>query len=107
MDDAPQDIVRLRPSFLRASVVLTGTFIFGLAFEYFREGCFEGHWWTHGYDLTLVIPMTVFLVFLWFAAVPKSIEFSAREFKIKFRLGRPHNFSWDELDLYGWARAFL
>lgn len=65
MNDATQEMVRLRPSFLRTSVVLIGWTILVALVGYLSKGYFEHDWSGKNYkDLTLVIPFTVMILFI-------------------------------------------
>jgi hypothetical protein len=94
MNDARQETVRMRPSFLRTSVVLIGWIILVVLIGYLWGGYFDHDWSGRNYkDLTPVIPITVMALFVWFVGVPRCLEFSASEFTIKSWLRRSQSFS--------------
>jgi hypothetical protein len=93
--------VQLRPSFLRCAAWVTLALAVVTVLAYFWQGYRENHWWTHGYMLSLLIPFGIALLIVWFMFVPSRLEFSDREFTIKFPFRPLHTLNWSDLQYYG------
>jgi hypothetical protein len=93
-------MTRLHPSFLRVLIkVGVAVALFCIA-GYFLQGYQEGKWWTAGYVISLLIPISLAPISVWFMFVPSLIEFSDTEITIVTLLGR-YTYQWSSLYCFG------
>ena len=89
----------LVPSFTRALVrVFLSTVAVAVA-SGFLQRWQTGQWWSFGYCLSLLIPLTIFPLVVCVAFVPRRIEWSEAEFFIQTR-ARTGRFAWEQLHAY-------
>ena len=94
----------LAPSFSRALVrVFLSTFAIAVAAAVIQRWQ-TGHWWSFGYCVSLLIPLTVFPLVVCIGFVPLRIEWSSTEFFIRTR-ARTGTFPWERLHAYGSGRG--
>jgi hypothetical protein len=60
-----------------------------------------GHWWSPGYVASLIIPLLVMPTAVCLMLVPRRIQWSAIEFTVEPRFGRPQTLPWTQLYAYG------
>jgi hypothetical protein len=75
-----------------------GAIILGCGIQYIREGYGKNRW---DIDYSLVIPITMAVLFAWFFGVPKDLEFSDTHFIIRRRFGRTVTLPWSDLKYWG------
>ncbi|HVF71725.1 MAG TPA: hypothetical protein VM940_08955 [Chthoniobacterales bacterium] len=93
--------VHLRPSFLRSTASVTLALAALAVATYFWQGYRENHWWTHRYMLSLLIPFGIAPLMVWFMFVPARLEFSDKDFTIRFPFRPLHTLDWSDLQHYG------
>jgi len=90
----------LVPSLTRTvAVVLVGLLLY-TALAAIGEYWGTGHWWSHGYVVSLAIPFILFPAFVWFAFVPRRIELAENELTICRLFGPVIRIPLDELEYY-------
>jgi hypothetical protein len=93
-------MTRLTPNFFRVAIKVGFLVFFVSVLGYFFQGYNEGKWWTADYMFSLTIPAVFMIVFVWFAFVPRLMEFSETEITISTLLGK-YTYNWSALDCYG------
>jgi len=93
--------MRLVPSLWRSTLSGVGTLLIVLIASYLLQGYVDHKWWSLDYLTSLLIPIAIFPVFVWFAFVPKELEFNDQALDIQFHFRKRHNLLWNALTYWG------
>gem|GEM_PF-6401541 len=68
--------------------------------DYLLQGLRDHQWWSIGYILSLGLPFSIFVAFVWFGFVPRKLEYSEDEFTIRLLFRKELTLPWSELEYY-------
>ena len=72
---------------------------------YLWQGYYNGDWWKIGYFESLLIPISIMMVFIWYGFVPKKLGYSDEKFEIDNFMNGKNSISWSELKYHGYGRG--
>ena len=93
--------MQLNPSFPRLALSAFRLMFAVALVAYFFQGFVEHKWWSLQYCLTLLIPIVVMTVAVWFMFVPKYLRFDNNHIQFQFFLRPAYGLLWS--DLYRWG----
>ena len=96
---------RLHPSFIRASASILGGLLFLTGAVYLWQGYYEQLWWSRGYMLSLLIPLSIAPLVVCMIWVPTRFEYSEKELRVQLPFRALETVNWDELEYYGWLEG--
>lgn len=94
------DPMTLVPSFTRTVATVLVSLLMVTVLAAISEYWGTGHWWSHGYIVSLAIPFILVPAFVWFAFVPRRVELTENELTIFRLFGPVICIPLDELEYY-------